>query len=366
MPNFNTVKPPHAQDACISAKNSGVACRNIPIGKNSVYMSVDANKSCLTVGSLGNNKKDQEKCQELNPDFDYVGGSAFVKWPERAKPACRVAVCQRMRNGADPTLCCLNKSDGLRSCENKYIIGNAECDGPLGNYCVGPRLITDPKCKEWSYLGSSQANTNTAKFCTSEEGLAFEECKNWCRNPTSNGACDSGVKDWCGKGTNMETDFCRCLKDETKGGMRQPACFDSVCKSSGYHTETQRNNKVCGTLIQCTQNVDFGGMDNIIEQNEVIQNCEGNAKYYDMNPAGTGDDGNNTRVINEETTIVTPPTVITPNTPSPEIPAETKQPDNNMNILIIFFIVILVLSICGGVGYYFYTDREISPNTMTI
>ncbi len=352
MPNFNTVTPPHATDACADAKKKGIACRNVQIGDGSIPMTAD-HRTCKTAANAGNNKKEHDKyCKELNPDFDYVGGSADAKWPNAQGGKCRVAVCKRVRNGASPEKCCRNVSDGLRSCDDKYSIGNPACDAPLSAYCVGSRLVTDKACAEWAKTGSSQARTNMSGYCA--DNMNLKDCKDWCRSSAAKGSCDRAVSDWCKLGANADDDYCRCFKNETKGGVRRPDCFDSVCVTDGYMTQTQIANKGnCGTLVECTQNVYFDGVDNVIEQNEIIQNCEAN-NYYAAPDGSGGAHGDDAKKPANDAKK--------PGDDAKDPAADPKKPaDDAMDPMMIFMIVLIILCICGGVGFYIYKRHQTTP-----
>ncbi len=125
--------------------------------------------------------------------------------------------------------------------------------------------------------------------------------------------------------------------------------------TDGYMTQTQIANKGnCGTLVECTQNVYFEGVDNVIEQNEIIQNCEAN-NYYAAPDGSGGAHGDDAKKPGDDAKK--------PGDDAKDPAADPKKPadDAAMDPMMIFMIVLIILCICGGVGFYIYKRHQTTP-----
>ncbi len=238
---------------CADAINKGVACYT-DIGKKSKGIELSRpkyNRSCAWTGATG-----RDTCKKYNDDFEWLRRSD-------CKDNSRVPVCYRVRHTADPTKCCANISDGIKSCDPKYTSSNIACTPFLQKYCTGTKVFTNQSCV--SFGKTPNGINNVINYCNTLDGLNNPSCRSWC---IKNGGCDQGALLWCNKSGNKNKSFCSCLIDE-----HRPECFNNTCTMYGYKTNAQRNPSDCGSLQICEQKImNLGGNINM-DRTEIIQNC---------------------------------------------------------------------------------------------
>lgn len=157
------------------------------------------------------------------------------------------------------------------------------CDSILKNYCSGldsagyPKVITDPRCREWIFAGmgidktltqipgmnqprlSPLATSLLVPICNTRKGLELypDVCMDFCR--TSGGACDSGSTDYC----NIHPDdpYCSCLvvpADVKKVSAKEnPSCFWAPCRDNGYQPSGQLS-QLCPDIMDCSSYIELG------------------------------------------------------------------------------------------------------------
>lgn len=198
--------------------------------------------------------------------------------------------------------------------------------------------------------GSATCTSAITANCTSQAGLSTAFCQSWCKdNPA---ICDTAVNTWCN--THPTDPYCSCLKSPAQvKGIINPKCVDQKCITGGYLT-TDMINSNCPSVVTCTIKNSLTNS-GVIISNEVpiTQNCGNTTIISGSGTTSTPNPASTSTVTSTQTG--NPPISGTGSVAGlstwQQITELFSQLSLNIKdiILVLIFIMIVILGICGAV-----------------